>query len=1071
MTPLSEYLKQIEKALQAGDATEHTHRPALKALIESLSKGLTATNEPKHIACGAPDFIVTKGGVPLGYIECKDVGEPLDKVERGEQMVRYFSLGNVLLTDYLEFRWYVLGERRLSGRLASVGAKDKLKPEKDGAEQVDQLLKAFIDAEVPTVGTPKELAERMAALAQIIRDAIRHALEGEERSGSLHQQMEGFRKVLLHDLTVEQFADMYAQTLCYGLFAARYHHPAGKRFTREHAAYELPNTNPFLRWLFGYVAGPKLDERIVWAVDDLAELLNRADMSAITKDFGKRTRQEDPVVHFYETFLSEYDPKERKGRGVYYTPEPVVSYIVRSVDHLLMNEFGLPDGLADSSKVESKSREAHKVLILDPATGTGSFLYRVVNQIYDHQMAKGQKGAWSGYVSKHLLPRLFGFELLMAPYAVAHLKLGVLLKETGYDFKAEERLRVYLTNTLEEAHKMSGLPLFTQELAEEASAAGDVKKGFPVMVVLGNPPYSKLPANKGEWIANLLRGVDVQSGERTANYFEVDGKPLGERNPKWLNNDYVKFIRFAQWRIEKTGYGILAFISDHSYLDNPTFRGMRQSLMRTFDELYILDLHGNTNKKERCPDGSKDENVFAIKEGVAIGLFVKRPRKRNISNAVNDLAKVRHAELWGLRDAKYKWLDRAELNTTKWAGLKPLSPFYRFVPQDTAFLSEYNQGWLVTRIFEVYASTVTTARNDFSMAFDPKVLVARIGDLRNRDLSDNLIRDRYGLKDVSYWTLSSARQELSPINQIEDYIKPYCYRPFDFRFVYYHPAVCERLRSEVMAHMRDDNVAFLTHRPYSPGDFTFAYCTRMIGDQCVAANKSSGGGNSFQFPLYLYSDARKKELFDSANQQDRRISNFSQEFIANLSDRLKLDFILDGKGDSKKTFGPEDVFDFIYAVFHSPAYRKRYSEFLRTDFPRLPLTSNPKLFRDLCALGEELVALHLMEKHGPDLTAYPVKGEDMVEAVRFTEPGQGAKKGRVWINKTQYFEGVPPEVWNFQIGGYQVCHKWLKDRKGRKLEYDDIQHYQHIVSALSETIRLMAEIDKSITQHGGWPIS
>lgn len=450
---MKQYLKNIERALVAGNATEHTHRPALKELVQSMAEGITATNEPKRVKCGAPDFIVTRGETPLGYIEAKDVGEPLDKIEHSEQMRRYReSLGNLILTDYLEFRWYVRGQPRLTARLAKVGANGKLRVEKDGEKQIAQLLNAFLHARVPTVASPKELAMRMAALARLIRDTIRRAFEDEDKGGSLHQQMEGFRKVLLHDLTTEQFADMYAQTICYGLFAARCNARGGKRFTRQHAAYDLPKTNPFLRKMFSHIAGPDLDDRIVWAVDDLAELLHRTDISAILQDFGKRTRREDPVVHFYETFLAAYDPALRETRGVYYTPEPVVSYIVRSVDHILKTDFGLPEGLAHAGKIKVKSRdgkgksEVHKVLILDPAAGTGTFLYNVIDHIYES--FKGNRGLWSGYVSEHLLPRLFGFELLMAPYAVAHMKLGLQLAELGYDFKADERLRIYLTNSL-----------------------------------------------------------------------------------------------------------------------------------------------------------------------------------------------------------------------------------------------------------------------------------------------------------------------------------------------------------------------------------------------------------------------------------------------------------------------------------------------------------------------------------------------------------------------------------------------------------------------------------------------
>lgn len=737
---LAPYLKAIENELAAGRATEHTHRPALKTLVESLGSGITATNEPKRVECGAPDYIVTKGQIPLGYIEAKDVGVSLDIAEKSEQLGRYReSLGNLILTDYLEFRWYVRPERtktndyptaqhRLTARIASVGKNGKLRLEKNGEAEVLQLLDAFLAAQVPTVQSAKELATRMAKLAQLIRDIIRKAVTDEEAKGTLHQQMEGFREVLIHDLSEEQFSDMYAQTICYGLFAARCNAKGSEHFTREHAAYDLPKTNPFLRKMFNHIAGPELDERIAWAVDDLAELLHRTRISDILADFGKSTRREDPVVHFYETFLAAYDPKMREARGVYYTPEPVVSYIVRSIDHILKTDFKLFAGLADSSKITIKSpdgngkADVHKVLILDPATGTGTFLYGVINHIFES--FKKNRGMWSGYVSEHLLPRLFGFELLMAPYAVAHMKLGLLLDQTGYDFQTDERLRVYLTNTLEEAHETSKMPLFTQWLAQEANEASKIKEEAPVMVVLGNPPYSGESMNKGDWIRDLIQ-----------DYMYVDGKHLREKGKKnWLQDDYVKFIRFAQWRIEETGYGVLSLITNHAYLDNPTFRGMRQSLIETFDDIYVLDLHGSSKKKERAPENLEDKNVFDIQQGVAISIFVKR------GGVKKKIVKVNHAELWGLREiydqdvhgervltgGKYHWLWNNEISSTNWSELQPRSPFYLFIPQNTELLGEYERGWKITDMMPLNGAGITTARDHFAIDFDDTQLRKRL---------------------------------------------------------------------------------------------------------------------------------------------------------------------------------------------------------------------------------------------------------------------------------------------------------------------------------------------------------
>ncbi len=744
---LRNYLAKVQQAYQAGNATEHTHRPTLKALVETIFPGMTATNEPKRVACGAPDFIITNKQTPLGYIETKDIGVSLDKTEHTDQMKRYLgSLTNLILTDYLEFRWYVAGQHRATARLARVGTKGKLVLESGGLENVGSLLQAFIVTQAPTVASPRELATRMAAIAQLIRHAIRQAFESEVGGGSLHAQMQSFREVLLPDLTYEQFADMYAQTICYGLFAARCNAPADTHFTREHAVYDIPKTNPFLRKMFGHIAGPDLDERIVWAVDDLAELLNRADMAAILQDFGKRTRQEDPVVHFYETFLAEYDPKMRELRGVYYTPEPVVSYIVRSVDYLLKKDFGLPEGLADATKLTAASSDgkhslqSHRVQILDPATGTGTFLYYVIRQVYE--MFKSNKGMWSSYVSQHLLPRLFGFELLMAPYAVAHMKLGLQLKQTGYDVGSNERLGVYLTNTLEEGFEGPTLP-FAQWLVEEAEAAGNVKYDFPVMVVLGNPPYSGHSANSSWRETKEGKRVPTFIGKLVQDYYKVDGASLGERNPKWLQDDYVKFIRFAQWRIERTGYGIHAFITNNGYLDNPTFRGMRQSLMQSFDEIYVLDLHGNSRKKERSPDGTKDENVFDIQQGVAIGIFVKRQGKADASL----MATVRHADLWGPREilermaqtqqlvgGKYHWLAENDITTTQWKTINPEKPFYLFVPQDVDLQTEYARGWKLQEIFPKTLLGPNSHRDDFAIAFTYEDAARRIGDLANLSL-------------------------------------------------------------------------------------------------------------------------------------------------------------------------------------------------------------------------------------------------------------------------------------------------------------------------------------------------
>lgn len=498
------------------------------------------------------------------------------------------------------------------------------------------------------VKTSKELAVKLADLAIVIRQRANKVLSIESDKGPMRKLYKAFQEALIHDLDEDDFADMYAQTIAYGLLTARVSRPAG--LVVENVTDMVPITNPFLKELlqtFLTVGGRKgkidFDEL---GINEVVELLRIANMEAVLKDFGDRNPLEDPVIHFYELFLKEYDPDKRMKRGVFYTPRPVVSFIVRSVDEILRTEFGLEDGLADTTTWSEMAKRKEGlnipegvkpdepfVQILDPATGTGTFLVEVIDRIYQTLRAKWtseKKNArdmdelWNDYVPRHLLPRLHGFELMMAPYAIAHMKIGLKLRETHYSFLSSERARIYLTNTLEEpVNFASYLEQMAPALAHEAQAANSVKKGTMVTVVLGNPPYSGHSANTSEWIADLLRGEDTQTGEKTSNYFESDGKPLGERNPKWLNDDYVKFMRYAQRRIEQTGCGVWSYITNHGYLDNPTFRGLRQSLMETFDDIYFLNLHGNSKKKERCPDGSQDENVFDIQQGVAICLLVK----------------------------------------------------------------------------------------------------------------------------------------------------------------------------------------------------------------------------------------------------------------------------------------------------------------------------------------------------------------------------------------------------------------------------------------------------------------
>ena len=1083
---LREYRNDLNDSLGTGMATEHTHRPALKTLIESFGRGTVfAVNEPSQVACGAPDFIIQRGGVPLGHVECKDIGVDLDAAAESEQIERYRNgLPNLILTDYLQFRWYVEGKLRREARLGRLNERGEVVLDAEGGKQAAVMITSFFEVYLPTITNAGDLARRMAAKASLLRRAITAALDQEGVSGPLYDLLKAYREVLIDDLSPDDFADMQAQTIAYGLFAARCNYTRGAEpFTRQSAVFT--HTTPFLSDVFGRIAGPDIDRQIEWIVDDLARLLDRADMIDVLKAFGqpsKQTARKDPVVHFYEDFLAAYDPDLREMRGVYYTPEPVVSYIVRSVDALLRRSFILRYGLADTQQIMvdvGGKKKIHRVLILDPAAGTGTFLREVVANIRQNIIDQGLAGAWPAYVKEHLLPRLFGFELLMAAYAMCHLKLTLEIADDDAPQLAAQpqqgRLNIFLTNSLDRPRSSSGdqrLAMgFAREIAREAARADDVKRDKPVMVILGNPPYSGHSANKGEWISSLLRGDDGET--RTGSYFHIDGEPLGERNPKWLNDDYVKFIRFAQWRIERTGEGILGFVTNHSYLDNPTFRGMRRSLMDDFDEIYLLDLHGNAKKRERAPDGGKDENVFDIQQGVAIGLFVKHGKSPE-----DEPARVFHADLWGERggddddDGKYGWLAANDITSTNWTRLQPRAPLYLFVPRDEELTDEYEKGWPVPNIFPVNSTGIVTARDKMAIQWTEDDMQKVALDFTDRSEGD--VREIYRelVRDVPDWNLPQAQSDILSHQPIEQYITPILYRPFDIRYTYYTGRgggfICGA-RGGVMRHMlAGKNLGLITCRQQSQANTEWSLCgvSSSIIESCATSNKTREINSLF--PLYVYPAEEQggtSEPDSTEEQNSDRKPNLSDDFIQAAAEALALEFVPDGPGDLSHSFGPEDVFHYVYAILHSPEYRRRYADFLKSDFPRIPLCSNRDLFAALVGHGRRLASLHLMESQGADSASFPVPGSNRIDQVSYDD---GQRK--VYVNRYQYFDGVAPETWEFTVGGYRPCEKWLKDRKGRQLTHDDITHYRRLTAALAETTHTMPRIDAEIDSHGGWPI-
>ncbi len=1047
---LDEYIKTIGNRYKTGLSTEHTFRGDLQTLLESMLTGVMVTNEPSRVACGAPDYILTKKNIPLGYIEAKDLGANLDSKNYKEQFDRYkASLGNIVFTNYIDFHFYRDGELLFKIELAQIDGK-KVTPLSQNFDSFTDHIKSFATQTGQTIKSPKKLAEMMAAKAKLLAEVIEKALtkvydpehpEAQEPGdNTLQEQLKAFQQILIHDIDAKEFADIYAQTLAYGMFAARLHDPNLDTFSRQEAAELIPKSNPFLRKLFQYIAGYDLDDRIKWIVDDLADIFRATDVSALLKNFGQATQQTDPIIHFYETFLSEYDPKLRKSRGVWYTPEPVVNFIVRAVDDILKSEFDLKEGLADTSKTKIKvivngkkvEKEVHKVQILDPATGTGTFLAEVIKQI--HSKFEGQKGIWNNYVEDHLIPRLNGFEILMASYAMAHLKLDLLLTETGFKPKKDQRLRVYLTNSLEEHHPETGT-LFASWLSNEANEANHVKRDTPVMVIMGNPPYSGESANKGEWIMTLMEDYKKEPGGK---------EKLKERNPKWINDDYVKFLRYGQYFIEKNSSGILAFINPHGFLDNPTFRGMRWNLLKTYDKIYTIDLHGNAKKKETAPDGSPDVNVFDIMQGVSINVFVKTGKKKS-----NELAKVFHFEMYGKRELKYDFLINNSLNSILFTKLTNTSPNYFFVEKDRTVQKQYDLGFMLNDLMKINVLGYQTHRDKFALDVELNQLTRRLNDFIDLNIDDTKLKSKYHINESNDWVLSKQREALRGEKNLKSFISLTSYRPFDNQYAILNKAICDRPRKELLQHvLNKDNICLLNSKQQAVEGFRHCFITKLPANDCVTSTTSREANQVF--PLYLYPEISSQQTIDKFS---GRKPNLESVIVNQIAEKLGLSFSNE-KEPTKNTFAPLDILDYIYAVLHSSTYREKYKEFLKIDFPRVPYPEDKDTFWQLVKLGGELRQIHLLESPVVDkfITKYPEDGDNKVGKLKY-------KDGSVWINETQYFSGVPRVAWEFYIGGYQPAQKWLKDRKDSVLSYEDIQHYQKIIVALSETDRIMKEID------------
>lgn len=1018
-TSTGQYLAEVMGALSTGKAREHAYRPAIQKLFESLLDGLKILNDPARSEHGNPDFVFLRGDLTAGYAETKDIGVDLDRVERGEQMRRYFGYSNLILTDYLDFRFFRNGERYGEPIVIGILSGGVIVPKAENFALLERTISDFFSSKPETIRSGERLAKIMGGKARRIRENVaRYVSDSSEKSGELKSLFEVMKKLLVHDLSTEAFADMYAQTLVYGLFVARYHDETPETFTRQEARDLVPDSNPLLRHFFDHIAGANFDRRLGMIVDELCEVFSAADVREIMERhygkmtlWGERENAPDPVIHFYEDFLKEYDSEQRVRMGAFYTPLPVVRFIVRSVDAILKRDFDISGGLSDTRKIETvksvqgrKHKESvHEVQVLDPATGTGTFLNETIRFLY--KGFSGQEGRWSRYVDDDLLPRIHGFELMMAPYTIAHLKLGMTFRETGYE-KFSRRLGIYLTNSLEEGYKVERNLFesigFVKSIAEESRSAAAVKNDTPIMIVLGNPPYSVASSNRGEWIQNLIADYKKNLNERKIN----------------LDDDYIKFLRLAEHFVEKNKRGVVAMITNNSFLDGVTHREMRRHLLETFDDIFVLDLHGNAKKKETDPDGGKDENVFDIQQGVSITLFVRTSRTKK------KLGTVSHAELFGHRKEKYVALADADIEKMAWKKLCPVAPYYFFVPKDFSLEEDYAKGFKVDELFRMYTSGIETQKDSLVIRFTEEELQGVRFDLENKD--DESIYQQYGIHDSRDWNLKDARIDIQNAKNSK-----ILYRPFDVRWTFYSgktKGILAYPRDEVMRNMQKENVSILIARTFSSSKlFDRMFISSIIGDRHSASDQT------YACPLYLY------------HQDGTKTVNFDQEIFDAIKRNLS------------GVVTPEDVLDYVYAALHSPSYREKYKEFLKIDFPRVPYPESDASFRLLVAKGRELRGLHLMES--PNLreyiTTFPIAGSNVVEKVSYRD-------GKVFINETQYFGSVPESAWNFFVGGYQPAQKWLKDRKGRTLGNADLEHWQKIIVALTETDRIMKEIDFSL---------
>jgi hypothetical protein len=910
------------------------------------------------------------------------------------------------------------------------------------------------------IDTSKKLAIKLAGLAQKIRKRANSILSIETESGPLRKLMNGFKEALIHDLTEDSFADMYAQTIAYGLLSARITNPKGNN--PDELYNQMPITNPFLKELMatflsvcgrkgksGAAVGVDFDEL---GINEVVDLLDNSKMEAVIRDFGDRNPLEDPVIHFYESFLKEYDPKEKVERGVFYTPRPVVSFIVRSVDEILRTEFGLTNGLADTatwSEIAKKNKELKIpegatlndpfVQILDPATGTGTFLVEIIDLIHKTMTEKWKNEEnsdkkiaqlWNDYVPKHLLPRLYGYELLMAPYAIAHMKIGLKLHETGYDFSSDERTRIYLTNALEfPGDFQSRLVGILPALAHEAESVNNIKRNKRFTVVIGNPPYSVMSGNRSPGAVSLIESFRFLKGQRIVE----KGALAHELN---LQDDYIKFFGLLCKIRYSVGCGVASYISNFGFLGSRSLRGMRSTLLENYNFLRFLSLGGH--RADNDYSSSEDQNVFDITQGVCISFLSKSHGKSS--------AACFYKRFLGNREKKYDSLLGSNVFESVTDVLTPSTPYYKLLPENNDGCAEYDDWFDLGMIMPKNSCCIITSRDSLLIDFDKDVLLEKIRTFSKLPPGDKSLEEEIGYSVKKKWDVEKSKRMLRKDGVQEERIRTILYRPFDYRFIYYEPHLLDAPARPITSMIDNTkNLVLMTPNVKTTSKFTHALISRRPGEKkCCSHDRSTQ-----MFPLWLNSEL---SIEDASNLDEGFLSRFLN--------------------DKSRQKGAEEALCYIYAILFSSRYQNKYGDFLKDSFPRIPANCSINLREALIKFGSDLLDLHLFESSTLNKYITKIIGRGDLRVEKATHSDK-----TVWIDKENKigFQGISEGIWNFDIGGYQVCHKWLKDRGpkkgqlGRILTKEDIAHYQKIIVAISETIRIMAEIDEVIEEHGGWP--